>query len=71
MQGTYNKGYGDDNQVRVTHTRSIMFVKPEDRIVLDRMQPQDEQEHAYEFLFHLDATEGEGWSGPARHLGDF
>jgi len=58
-QGVYDKGYGDENQVRVTHTRNVLFVKPEYWIVLDRMEPEDEKEHAYESLFHLDAKEAQ------------
>ncbi|MEA3401783.1 MAG: alginate lyase family protein [Armatimonadota bacterium] len=59
VQGTYNSGYGDENQVRVTHTRSVLFVKPSYWIIVDHLSPQDEAEHEYESLFHLNANDAE------------
>ncbi len=56
-QGSYTEGYGDDNAVRVTHTRSVLFVKPQYWIVVDRLTPEDDASHEYEALFHLDADE--------------
>lgn len=57
VQGSYNDGYGEDNSVRVTHTRSVLFVKPDYWIVVDRLTPEDQAEHRYEAIFHLDAEE--------------
>lgn len=57
VQGAYDEGYGDDNAVQVTHTRSVLFVKPDYWIVVDRMTPEDDAAHEYESLFHLDADE--------------
>ncbi len=59
VQGVYDQGYGSDNAVRVQHTRSIIFVKPQYWIVADNMKPEDEAEHSYESLFHLDAETAE------------
>jgi hypothetical protein len=56
-QGVYDIGYGDENQVRVRHERSVLFVKPQYWLVVDRMVPEDTAEHSYESLFHLDAEE--------------
>ncbi len=56
-QGSYDRGYGDDNAVRVAHTRSVLFVKPQYWIVADRLTPEDGAAHEYEALFHLDADE--------------
>ncbi|MGD9496716.1 MAG: alginate lyase family protein, partial [Armatimonadota bacterium] len=56
-QGSYTDGYGDDNAVRVTHTRSVLFVKPDYWLVVDRLTPEDDAVHQYEALFHLDADE--------------
>ncbi len=58
-RGTYDRGYGDDNAVRVTHTRSVLFVKPHYWIVVDRLAPEDDGAHEYEALFHRDANEAE------------
>jgi len=59
VQGTYDAGYGDDNALRVTHTRSVLFVKPHYWIVVDRFVPEDTATHEYEALFHLDADDAE------------
>lgn len=53
--GTYDRGYGSENETKVTHTRHIFFVKPEYWIITDFMTPSDDIEHRYESLFHLDA----------------
>lgn len=53
--GTYDYGYGDRNEIRGKHTRSVFFVKPEYWIVTDLMTPPDDQPHRYESIFHLDA----------------
>ncbi len=39
----------------MSHTRQVVFVKPDYWIVIDTMQPSDEKQHRYETLFHLDA----------------
>lgn len=57
VQGVYDNGYGYDQDLKVTHTRSILFVKPNYWIIVDRMQPPDNSSHRYESLFHLDAPE--------------
>ncbi len=59
VRGGYAQGYGDDNAVRVTHARSVLFVKPHYWIVVDRLTPEDDAEHEYESLFHLDAEDAE------------
>jgi len=53
--GTYDDGYGDKNQVQVTHTRHVFFVKPEYWIVTDFLTPADDKPHRYGSMFHLDA----------------
>ena len=63
VQGVYDSGYGYDEDVRVSHTRSILFVKPEYWIIVDRMQPQDEGPHVYESLLHLDADQAQVLEG--------
>ncbi len=57
VQGAYDLGYGDENQVRVRHQRSVLFVKPQYWLVVDRMTPEDAAAHSYEALFHLDADD--------------
>ncbi len=53
--GEYNDGYGPDSALKVKHTRSIFFVKPEYWIITDFLDPADNKSHTYESLFHLDA----------------
>lgn len=55
----YSDGYGDEGEVRVKHTRSIFFAKPDYWIVTDSLQPDDDKPHLYESLFHLDAAKAE------------
>ena len=52
---TYDLGYGPDRDASVTHTRSILFVKPDFWIVTDFLKASDEKTHKYEAMFHLDA----------------
>ncbi len=56
---SYDLGYGPDRDQTVTHTRSILFVKPEFWIVTDILRPSDEASHTYEAMFHLDADDAE------------
>jgi hypothetical protein len=55
-EGVYRSGYGPKNEIQVTHTRQVLFVKPRYWVVLDEMMPGDEKPHRYEALFHLDAA---------------
>ena len=56
---SYDLGYGPERDQTVTHTRSILFVKPEFWIVTDILKPSDEVSHTYEAMFHLDADDAE------------
>ncbi|MCL6520670.1 MAG: heparinase II/III family protein [Armatimonadetes bacterium] len=53
--GTYDEGYGQNNKIKVVHTRNIFFVKPEYWIITDFLNPDDKEPHRYESIFHLDA----------------
>ncbi|MBM4050317.1 MAG: hypothetical protein FJ279_34915, partial [Planctomycetes bacterium] len=52
--GVYNEGYGPKNDRSVTHTRKVLFVKPEFWLVTDFLTASDDREHRYESLFHFD-----------------
>ena len=56
-QGTYSSGFGPQRELRVDHTRRVLFVKPDYWIVGDTFTPEDDRQHTYEALFHLDADE--------------
>lgn len=61
--GRYGDGYGKAN-TPVTHTRKILFVKPDYWIVADVMAAADSREHEYESLFHLDAEDASVTASP-------
>ena len=52
--GAYTDGYGPEN-LKVTHTRHIFFVKPEYWVIVDVLTPSDDKPHKYESMFHVDA----------------
>jgi hypothetical protein len=56
-RGVYRDGYGPENDKTVTHTRSVIFVKPEYWLVIDELCASDDTTHAYEGLFHLDTSD--------------
>lgn len=51
-KSTYRRG-----SIDVTHTRAIVFVKPDYWVIVDTLQPKDDTTHSYESLFHLNAKE--------------
>ncbi len=53
--GRYESGYGED-RMACTHERSVIYLKPDAYIVIDRMLDA-EGEHLYEALFNLDAED--------------
>jgi len=55
--GHYRDGYGPQTNKAVTHTREILFVKPDYWLVLDTLVASDAKLHTCESLFHLDARE--------------
>ena len=69
-EGIYDNGFGNKNELKVTHKRQILFVKPEYWVVLDTLTPEDEAEHEYAALFHLGTEEAEAKDASVRTLGD-
>ena len=59
VSASYDLGYGPDRDTTVTHTRSILYVKPDFWFVTDFLKPSDEKSHSYEAMFHLDADDAE------------
>ncbi|MCU0913297.1 MAG: heparinase II/III family protein [Planctomycetes bacterium] len=57
--GRHDAGYGVKRTIRVTHTRAIVFVKPDYWVVVDTLLPSDDKEYSYESLFHLNADTAE------------
>lgn len=55
VSGVYDTGYGKDGQIRVTHRREVLFVKPDYWVIVDTFTPQDDAVHEYETIFHINA----------------
>ena len=53
--GVYDDGYGPRNDRSVTHERTVVFVRPDYFVVLDRLLGQGQ--HKCSSIFHLDADE--------------
>ncbi|MBN2449937.1 MAG: alginate lyase family protein, partial [Lentisphaeria bacterium] len=56
VRGTYTDGYGPRAAIRVRHTRRLLFAKPDFFLLLDTLEPEDDREHTYTSLFHIDDT---------------
>ena len=56
-EGSYEDGYGPAHDKTVTHTRKVLFVKPDYWVVVDVLSPADGGPHTYDSLFHLDVDE--------------
>ncbi len=55
VSGPDGRGLGREDDVKITHERSVVFVRPDYYVVIDRLL--GEGEHRYENLFNLDADE--------------
>jgi hypothetical protein len=55
VSATFDENFGGDVKRNVTHTRAVLFVKPDFWVVLDTLQPNDSKPHTYDALFHFDA----------------
>ena len=53
--GVYQDGYGPDRQIDVRHERTVVFLRPDFWIVVDRLHSQGE--HTYDILWHLNNDE--------------
>ncbi len=49
--GVYDDGYGPKREIRVTHERTVVFVRPDYWVVLDRLKGTGR--HRYDVLWHL------------------
>ena len=54
-QGVYDHGYGPKRDVRVTHERTVVFVRPDYWVVVDRLRGAGR--HRYDILWHLNNQE--------------
>lgn len=59
VRGVYDGGYGKVEDKLATHTRRVLFVKPDLFIVADTLVPADDQPHRYQARWHLLANGAE------------
>lgn len=52
-EGYYTEGFGGKSEVKVTHHRTLKFVKNKYWLLTDEFIPSDEKEHTYDIWFHL------------------
>jgi hypothetical protein len=55
VEATFDENFGGDVKNNVTHTRAVLFVRPNFWVVLDTLKAKDGREHTYDALFHFDA----------------
>lgn len=52
-EGYYTEGFGSNSEVKVTHHRTLKFVKNKYWLLTDEFIPSDDKDHTYEIWFHL------------------
>lgn len=53
----YDEGWGPKAERIAKQTRHVFFVKPDFFVIVDELEPADDQPHTYEAMFHLDAPD--------------
>jgi hypothetical protein len=53
-EATFDESFGGSVGRNVSHTRAVLFVKPDFWVVLDTMNSKDGKDHTYEAMFHFD-----------------
>ncbi len=59
VEGSYTDGYGKEDNRIATHTRRVLFVKPDLFVVSDVLKPADTTEHTYQARWNLLTTASE------------
>lgn len=54
--GVYDEAYGNANARPATHTRRVLFLKPDLAVVADTLTPNDGAAHTYQARWHLLTT---------------
>ncbi|MCU1236070.1 MAG: Heparinase family protein [Candidatus Solibacter sp.] len=71
VEATFDENFGGEVKRNVTHTRAVLFVKPDFWVVLDTLQAKDGKPHTYDALFHFDAkVKAEGVRAVTQNLGE-
>jgi hypothetical protein len=71
VEATFDEDFGGDVKRNVTHTRAVLFVKPDFWVVLDTLQAKDGKPHSYDALFHFDAkVKADGLHAITQNVGE-
>jgi hypothetical protein len=54
VEATFDEDFGGAVKRGVSHTRGVLFIKPDLWVVLDTLTANDGKEHSYDALFHFD-----------------
>jgi hypothetical protein len=54
VEATSDENFGGEVKNTVTHTRAVLFVRPDFWVVLDTLKAKDGKEHSYDALFHFE-----------------
>ena len=52
-EASYTEGFGEVNNRIATHTRQILYIKPDVFVVYDRLTPNDSKKHSYQLRFQV------------------
>jgi hypothetical protein len=55
VEATFDENFGGEVKTSVTHTRAVLFVRPDFWVVRDLLRAKDGNPHTYEALFHFDS----------------
>jgi hypothetical protein len=56
VEGVFDAPFGGQVGTGVSHTRRVLFIKPDLWVVLDALNAKDGKSHTYDALFHFDAA---------------
>jgi hypothetical protein len=71
VEATFDENFGGDVKNNVTHTRAVLFVRPNFWVVLDTLKAKDGNPHTYDALFHCeDKVKADGLRVVTRNEGE-
>jgi hypothetical protein len=71
VQAAFDENFGGTVKRAVTHTRAVLFVKPDFWVVLDTLDASDGRPHTYDALFHFDAAvKTDGFRAVTQNVGE-
>jgi hypothetical protein len=55
VEAAFDENFGGEVKRNVSHTRAVLFVKPDFWVILDTLTSHDGRQHTYDALFHFDS----------------